>query len=129
MNREYLFRGIREDNGEWAYGDLITKPIHHECVILSEGVIHYAVKHETVGQYTGFKDRKENPIFDGDIVRLADKYNYIVKWDEGRWVCDHTNEEWGRWGNLYRAFECDFLQKYFVIIGNIHQNPELLKKD
>ena len=66
---------------------------------------------------------------DGDILRFADKYNYIVKWDDGRWVCDHVVTEWGRWGNLHRAYEYDFTKYDFSVIGNIHSNPELLKKD
>ena len=79
-------------------------------------------------QFTGFGDRAGKEIYEYDIVRFADKYNYIVKWDDGRWVCDHVVERWGRWGNLHRAFEWDFTKHEFKVIGNIYENENLIEE-
>jgi uncharacterized phage protein (TIGR01671 family) len=78
-------------------------------------------------QFTGLQDKAQKDIYDLDIVRFADKYNYIVKWDDGRWVCDHVIERWGRWGNLHRAFEHDLNQYDFKVIGNLYENPDLIE--
>lgn len=113
--REILFRGKRVDNGEWVYGDLITKPIHHECVILENGCINHSVIPETVGQYTGRNDVNGKKIFEGDMIRRFTGYEFETRWREYR--LGEINQA--------RAHGYDW-HDTDEIIGNIHENPELL---
>lgn len=87
--REILFRAKRIDIGEWVYGDLITKPVHHECVILENGVINYSVNSETVGQFTGHTDKNGKKVFEGDSATALTpigKFNGVVKFNGGAFV-------------------------------------------
>lgn len=92
--REILFRGKRTDNGEWVYGYYCpvvrgkfpaTPCIVPDCDGVWEGV---PIIPETVGQYTGLKDKNGNKIFEGDIVVIntSEKRKikkYRVEFDNG----------------------------------------------
>lgn len=79
-------------------------------------------------QYTGLKDKNGKEIYEGDILTTYNKsYTYKVLFEKGRFVAYHTKEYLGIWGDLYKAFEPSFVELGIVVIGNIYENPELIK--
>ena len=149
--REILFRAKaanREEgfsyrtkykNGDWVYG-LLTDCENYAGfaeMTNTDGVTGIEVDKETVGQYTGINDKNGKKIFEGDIV----KYNIVTKFSEGEDLEDaeerhecidtvfFTN---GRFRPAPIRIDCeDFWYAWayddFEVIGNIHDNPELLR--
>ncbi len=119
MNRDILFRGKRLDNGEWVFGDLMTKYPHHEgLTIVEHGCVYYKVDPKTVGQYTGLKDKNGVEIYEGDIVQDELGEVFLVEYVRFGYVLKQIGEPWCRFPYEYDEYEA---------IGNIHDNPELLE--
>ena len=121
--REILFRGKRVDNGEWVYGDL-NRYYANKGMFIAETQSTYAmhtISEETIGQYTGLTDKNGTKIFEGDIVK--DYYGRVEKcfYNEARKRLMFEGI------NYTRDFEFASESEYEVI-GNIHDNPELLKE-
>ena len=136
--REILFRGKRVDNGEWVEGLLVFKneirvfTTHKWYDEGEEGEYDTTedlrVIPETVGQYTGLKDRNGKKIFEGDIVEFTDKYTR----KKGRAEIVFEAFKWKYSGCYYGGNPIVWLciddrSIEFEIIGNIHDNPELLE--
>lgn len=150
--REILFRGKRCDNGEWAQGYYIRAEhhwhnhgIHKDWITLGASAnggwfaLHnkYAVKAETVGQFTGLTDKNGKKVFEGDILKFTDahaEYEWIGKVEFG-----NPNAEYN-WGfqlvyisgtkpntDILLWFDMEETGAYSEVIGNIHDNPELLE--
>ena len=125
--RSITFRGKRADNGEWVEGDLLH--VNNRILILAHGCA-FECNPETVGQYTGLTDKNGKHIFEGDII-------FCKKHIDGNFV-DASIEfgfvemKYGAFGlhrkqGFYRPFK-DWLEDYELeVIGDIHDNPELLK--
>lgn len=130
MIKKILFRGKRVDNGEWIEG-YFWKDIWGDNTeyIYYDGE-DYEVIPETVGQYTGLTDKNGKKIFEGDIVMHIQKYDIsgvvasvgIVRWSNsyGSWVI--TDFDNGR-ADMFLGNEAHRTE----VIGNIHNNPELLE--
>lgn len=131
--REIEFRGKRLDNGEWIYGDLLENQgrnfIYHatsESTIEDNDdgrivVVAVEVDYNTVGQYTGLKDKNGREIWEGDV--LTDKFGSIgvVEWRNCGFVVNFGDVD------IFLISDCFDDSYQMWAIGNIHDNPELLK--
>ena len=136
--REIVFRGKRTDNGEWVEGWYIHTKRHH-CIItgcIDDGYVvygHYAsdvamyvVNPATVGQYTGLKDKNGRRIFDGDELSWHNGSG-AVNFDGGCF-CVRLHGEIEYYGRNNPAIDVIFnLYPELEVIGNIHDNPEMLE--
>ena len=125
--REVIFRGKRTDNGEWIEGSLLgidwcDKPSTYSIAPNTPVSVFYSVIPETVGQFTGLTDKNGVRIFEGDIVSLVkhDGLIYKVVYVPCRYELVNS-----------KGVNCFVLDIYksenIEVIGNIHDNPELLK--
>lgn len=136
--REILFRGKSVNDGEWCYGSLVIttlepvddtpiKHYHIEDMTIGcfpnefQSGISETVAPETVGQFTGLTDKNGTKIFEGDICKVGNllykvEFKYSCWWftilSNNVYCCPAFNSHCG---------------EYCEIIGNIHDNPELLE--
>lgn len=121
--REILFRGKRLDNGEWIYGDLLQSdnPFRkYICPKNTASMVHVDCK--SIGQYTGLCDRRGERIFEGDIVDILPEADEIgvIEWsdDEAMFMLE---------ADVFCANFDNYYSTDGEVIGNIHDNPDLLK--
>ncbi|EPS8735746.1 YopX family protein [Listeria monocytogenes] len=145
--REIEFRGNRIDNGEWIYGNLMQFEDSATFIFADERkgastltyahfIINnmHAIDEKTVGQYTGLKDKNGKKIFEGDIVAFSEDDFHVF---------NSQVEYFSEVG--YPAFDIKVPSTYYFdsnvfsevsmsglyeieVIGNIHENPELLEE-
>ena len=129
MNHEILFRGKRLDNDEWVYGVPVSDS-SKTCIISmndSDELKSVQVIPETVGQFTGFYDRKGNGICVDDIILYRNYHNIHnnmilqVKWIGyfGMFTAESDRP--------IKVVQLSNINRKVEIIGNIHDNPELLQ--
>ena len=134
MSREILFRGKSIGIDVWLYGKLfnygLTAPSNVTCISVcvpttwKEAYNFYAVNPDTIGQYTGLKDKNGKKIFEGDVVIIAEKLKAKVIYYDGAYRMQSefspTTIDTTDMGYMMREFS-------IRVIGNIHDNPELIK--
>lgn len=136
--REILFHGKTKETGEWVEGfytrlydckgnyshRIYTGYAETDCGDFYPEV--FEVIPETVGQFTGWTDKNNKKIFEGDILKFSDRL-VVVFW----------NTHIGYWDSYFLKFTdrsndredmSSYTWKYkSEVVGNIHDNPELLK--
>lgn len=151
MNREILFRGKRTDNGEWIEGYYIRDVILTYIYNKHSKTRMNSVVPETVGQYTGLTDKNGKKIFEGDIFKFNDEVwesfytscgteydswkveNYgVVGFDKDTGCYDFTEYKFNEnsvEADLHENHDIEFAEfvSSLEVIGNIHDNPELME--
>ena len=122
--REILFRGKTVCDGDWVYGGITWNPSKTEAFIHSDWDEGKVIP-ETVGQFTGLTDKNGTKIFEGDILKT--KYGRLC---QVIWFSSPRGQRWNLIP-LEDKHKCPddydlWTPKNLEVIGNIHDNPELL---
>lgn len=127
--REILFRGKSVTDGRWVFGDLSNYGVCKTITTVKDFRIidSCEVIPETVGQYTGLKDKNGTKIFENDIISAHpdelfpdDEIRLVVEWHDYGWFGKGSK---GR----YTSLESKWVSELFEVIGNRFDNPELLE--
>lgn len=129
-NDKNLFRGMRIDNGEWVFGDLITNKnksyIHpKENDFAKDSFIE--IKPETVGQFTTLIDKNRKKVFEGDIIVFNMGRNLpnvsivprIVFYDE-------LNSQFTKYVAPFSTLERSAVKDEGEVVGSMYENFDIL---
>lgn len=136
--REILFCGKRIDNGEWIEGFYLVLPMGETVILSNNG--YAKIDPETVGEFTGLTDRNGKKIFEGDIVKFTDKsfgyeWKAVVEFGNpnGNYTWGWQLKPIGKAKNVNTDILCwvemEETGAFCEVIGNIHDNPELVQED
>lgn len=133
--REILFRGLHRRKGEkvklngmpvesmWVYGGYCQYNAERGIIYQKEPFNKFSVYADSVGQYTGLTDKNGKMIFEGDIIKGKEKATYAIGYS------DATAGFYAKATLPQKILPCMNIgtMKHYEVIGNIHDNPELLE--
>lgn len=152
--RTIKFRGKKPYTGDWFFGDVLhiaggsliyfgsntdtTKPDIEECNPVAVELFNdecTVVLSDTIGQFTGLLDKNGKEIYEGDIIRSPLGHVVIAKYGYKEHIVKHDifTDRFAAYGWIVENVRngiTDFLDNEFLqgeVIGNIHDDPELLK--
>lgn len=109
------FRAWDKEEKEWIYADGFNKPYYFWQWLYEQD----SETRKTLGQWTGYLDKNEKEIYEGDIVIGAYGAKFVVSWCTHY---DHDEVEWAGW-NVSESYA-----NKDEVIGNMVESPELLSK-
>lgn len=139
--REIKFRALDSLTGKWVRGNLMKTGFGSYIIpqnFISNEMPQFPIDRFTVGQFTGLKDTKGVEIYEGDIIQInfdtkfseEETYIGVVEYqaennypafDLNPWIdCEMNGLSWLKSGS-------DDSVKSFQVIGNVHDNPEILE--
>ena len=131
--RKIKFRGKTHKNGRWYYGSLVYSDENNVAIYfpVGGGIVKrmdwvYAIP-ETVGQFSGLYDCNGKEIFEGDILKWSNGRMYVVKFWDGMFYASVEECNEGFLGGFPLHALTEYEDEKCEIVGNIYDNPELLK--
>ena len=128
--REIKFRTFDKESKEY------NNPYHSHWIYLNDPFkCEWFNDRFIIEQFTGLYDSEGNEIYEGDVIQaIGHKFEYYIVFENAAFVCYHTKQKHYdgspyRWRLLHRITDADFFDRdwNFLVIGNINENPELLK--
>lgn len=113
------------EDGVWVHGSLrcdVGKYTIFQFEIERADYVEYEIDPTTICQCTGMKDKNGKLIWENDILNLDEGINAECFWDE-------VNMEWGLRNPTRTVSLCSYSLAELAVIGNIFDNPELLKSE
>lgn len=131
--RTIKYRGLAVNMLEptWLYGSLVVCD-DGTCIIANymerEFGMEREVRPETVGEFSGLTDKKGNEIYEGDVIQGGRNNRLLIKYNENEASYFAYRLPISEFPSKRRVYQ-NWINKYNkVVIGNIHDNPELLKR-
>ena len=128
--REIKFRGKDRNTGEWFYGNYYDKDTKGNTHICNQYKGSLVIAPETVGQFTGLYDKNGKEIYDGDICRMETGRCSHFVYMSVEWNMESAAFGFRLKGETYigcsEAFRRWIAEGRVEVIGNIHDNPELI---